>query len=125
MKQGNLYFDVLKWASTRISKGVTYSEFKEFVDDRSAETLSDVRAKSIFRTLFVPVSGASTQMAVTDAIRDNLRFHLTVEAAFRHLEITELEHARQSSSTATWIAIAAILISIVVGLADNLNALFC
>jgi len=125
-KLKSVYSDVLRWGNERIDEGVSFQEFKSFVDSKEASSLSESRASGIFQELFTPIEfGTATQSQVNETIGNEGKFHLKVDAAFRFLEMQELEEARQSSKSAMKVAIFAIFIGAVVGIAQISIALIC
>jgi len=124
MKEKNVYYEVLRWGIQHIDTGVSFEDLKLFLNKNSKISLTEKRAMALFRELFTPLDGGNTSGHVTNSISNGSKFHLTVEAAFRRIEIQELEEARQSSRSAMRVAIAAIVIGALVGIAQICIALF-
>jgi hypothetical protein len=113
----NGYFRILEWGHTKVDDGVTFKEYQNFLN-RLNTGWGEGRTEAVFRELFSSVDKSLTPTAFENAMRDGGRFHLSVEASFRHLEMIELNEARQSSTTATCIAIGAIIVTALIGLAQ-------
>lgn len=124
MKKRNVYHDILFWGEERMASGVSFQELEGFLKQQHLGVLSEKRMESVFRELFVPIDGKNVDGAIETAIKNGEKFHLKVEAAFRLLEIQELEEARDSSKTALKVAISAIVIGAFVGLGQICVALF-
>lgn len=107
-----------------MASGVSFQELEGFLKQQHLGVLSEKRMESVFRELFVPIDGKNVDGAIETAIKNGEKFHLKVEAAFRLLEIQELEEARDSSKTALKVAISAIVIGAFVGLGQICVALF-
>ncbi|WP_143267457.1 hypothetical protein [Aquimixticola soesokkakensis] len=113
-KQNNLYYAVLRWGNDHINSGVKFSAFNRFLDTEYGEDfVSTSRREELFLELFTPINKASLTSAYKIRERDNDgEFHLKIDAAFRFIELQELQEARDSSRSAMSIAIGAIAISI-------------
>lgn len=115
-KKSSIYYDVLKWGTERGDEGGSFQELNKFLSENRDYPVNQARLHAIFIDLFTLVKlGSPTLHRVNKGVGDGENFHLKVEAAFRYLEIEELEHARKSSQSATCIAITAIVIGIIVG----------
>jgi len=123
MAKKNIYYEILRWGSEHMNAGASYTEFKSFLEEDSELSIEEKRAKALFRELFTPLDGGNTSGHVTSSIEDGSKFHLKVEAAFRHIEIQELEEARKSSRSAMCVAITAIVIGALVGVVQICIAL--
>lgn len=124
MGKKNVYYEVLRWGNDHMDAGVSFEELMRFLNEKPETSLTEKRAKALFRELFTPLDGGKAPTFVEKAIDNDSRFHLKVEAAFRHIEIQELEEARQSSRNAMIVAIIAIVIGASVGIAQILIPLF-
>ncbi len=113
----NGYFGVLTWGHESIDKGISYDDYLKFVEGLG-NNWGEGRKDAVFRELFSSIENNLTPGAFSDAMREGGIFHLSVEASFRHLEMVELIEARQSSRTATWIAIIAIILTALMGIAS-------
>ncbi len=115
-KETNVYYEVLNWGHQRINEGVSFADLKGFLATKTTLQLEDKRAKALFLELFRPLEyGNLTVSAEIAALNDGTKFHLKLEAAFKYIELQELEEARQSSRSAMRIAVISIVIGIAVG----------
>ncbi len=103
MKKDDLYIAILKYGKEHLQEGVTSEDLIKFLEHKKYEYQYDgYMFKGIFLDVFRKPTGTVGGR--------NLCF-MKMEAYFQLLEYEELKEARQSSKTATWIAIVAIIIS--------------
>jgi hypothetical protein len=118
VEKNNIYHEILHWGEDHIENGVSFSDFKSFLADHLNDHFTEARAKSLFRELFTPLDGGNTPDHITKSMERESKFHLKVKAEFRRIQIVELKQATRSARSAMGVAIAAIVISLLVGFAQ-------
>ena len=106
MKDKDLYIELMEFGKQHIGRGVTYDQI-----ERQAEKLGyDLSDRAISESLGQTI-GEIFGLAVRGSDGTE-RYNLEVPSYFHLLEHYELKEARQASMRATWIAIAAIVLTL-------------
>lgn len=121
MTDENIYTETLRWGYDKVDSGVTFEEFNIFLSDLNVE-IGGSRRNALFRELFDHVEENLTQSAITDAIKNNERFRLNLDAVFRHMERIELLEARDGASTALFWARVSLCAAVALGVIQILVA---
>jgi len=97
----DIYIELFKWAKKKVYF-----------------TLEDIKKENKFKDYFSLIEKEMQQSRIFICLEDNFKYALSFEDRFRLLEYEELQQAKKQSNIATWIAIIAMIITVIIGIAQ-------
>ena len=111
-KQEDLYIKILTFGKENIGKPIKYSQMQQYLDNEGYE-YDEFALRQFFTAVFIDRKSPTGNDPGRHPSEEGV-FYLEHHGYFNLLDYIKLQEARQSSKTAVYIAIAALVVSIMV-----------